>query len=346
VSRAKTNSGKPKRAASQTERAQSVNDSQVLEVAELPSVRTLQVAVYEAATHATSAIAAIVGAGHVVAASGSGRDGVERVRGAIAAVDAVLVGLPGGEALIDAALALTPRRPVVIASLAGTAVDAVRKSAQAGADLVTLRPHEAERLAPVLLGAARLADERRDLSNARGIEAALRARLDAVADAEPGGLQPFELFQRILELEMRRARRYAYPIAVGLFSVELEDPSPPPGVRRILFARAANALLHSIRDIDLATELDHERLLVLLPYTPLAGATEVARRIIAGVGAVDPVIAGGRTFPAKVVAAVAGAAPGQPLSFQRLMRDASRALEQGRKDGAELAVAVAQQDGS
>ena len=89
---------------------------------------------------------------------------------------------------------------------------------------------------------------------------------------EPGGLQPFELFQRALELEIKRARRYEYPLSVALFAVELEPPPPPPGMRGILRARAGNALIHTIRDIDLATQLDHERFLVLLPYTDLAGA--------------------------------------------------------------------------
>src|SRR5262249_50711568 len=171
------------------------------------------------------------------------------------------------------------------------------------------RPHD-DRLGPALLAAARLHAERKIATNAKGSEAVLRARLDQLAHPEPNGLQPFELFQRVLELEMKRARRYEYAIAVGLFAVEIPPPPPPPGIRGILRARAGNALVHSIRDIDLATELDHERFLVLLPYTELIGAAEVARRIIHAVASCDPVIATGRTFPPKLVGAVAGARPG------------------------------------
>jgi hypothetical protein len=122
-------------------------------------------------------------------------------------------------------------------------------------------------------------------------------------------------------------------------------------VRGILRARAGNALIHAIRDIDLATALppdlsraydsaptSDERFLVLLPYTDLAGAVMLARRVLAAVAEGDPVVAGGRAFAPRFVGSVASAAPGQPLSFSRLMKDATRALEQARRDGAELAV--------
>jgi PleD family two-component response regulator len=77
---------------------------------------------------------------------------------------------------------------------------------------------------------------------------------------------------------------------------------------------------------------------VLLPYTDLTGGSEVARRIIRAVEACDPVVMAGRTFPPRVTGAVSGAKPGQQLSFAKLMRDATRALEDARRDGAELAV--------
>jgi PleD family two-component response regulator len=251
----------------------------------------------------------------------------------------LLVGVPGGEALIDTALALAPRRPVIIAVTTGTAVEAVRRAANVGADLSIARPISVENLAPVLLAATRLAAERHAAVAARGSETMLRARLDAVVESEPGALQPFELFQRVLELELKRSKRYGYPIAVALFAVGVGgDEPPPPGVQGIVRARAGNALIHSIRDIDLATELDQERFLVLLPYTTLSGAAEVARRIIHAVTGGNPITAGGRTFPPKIVGAVAGALPGTQISFSRLMRDATQALDQARRDGAELAV--------
>jgi PleD family two-component response regulator len=341
--RAKTNAGKRAQSVAPTERvdkqrAESIGDDLVIEITELPSVPSLALAIFEADAPLQTAASAVTSSGHTVACTGSGDDGIEGLREMLPDVDALVVALPGGERLIDAALALEPRRPIVIAACSGSAADAIVRATTAGADLCTTRPYTVDRLAPVLLAAARLHAERFNATVARGSEAALRARLDQLAHVEPNGLQPFELFQRVLELELKRARRYEYSLAVALFAVEIDPPPPPPGVRGILRARAGNALVHSIRDIDMATEVDHERYLVLLPYTDLTGAAEVARRIIASVAECPPVVAAGRTFPARVVGAVAGASPGQPLSFARLMRDATHALEQARRDGAELAV--------
>jgi hypothetical protein len=317
-----------------------IDDAQVLEVSDLPSVVStpaLRFAVFEDGSRLPAAQGAIVAAGHVVA-TGTPRAAqvVEAIHGG--GVDALLVALPGGESIVEAALALEPRRPVIIASLAGSGAQAVQKAIAAGADLATTRPHEVDRTAPILLAAARLHAARTAAVAARGSEQVLRAKLDDISDADPRGLQPFELFQRQLELELKRAKRYEYPLSVALFAVEIPPPPPPPGILGILRARCGNALIHTVRDIDLATQLDHERFLVLLPYTDLAGAAGLGRRVIAAVAACDPVVSSGRTFAPRVVGAVAGAKPGEALSFAKLMKEATRALDQARKDGAELAV--------
>lgn len=351
MTRAKTTSGGKTRRAGTVSEKKSHGDSSVIildgsepivEVTDLPELVPLQIAVHETAPQLTAVAQAITSAGHVLTLGTSGKEGVAKIRETVTdgQIDVVLVGLPGGESIIDAALALEPRRPVIIAACSGSATDAVQRASAAGADLATARPHDVEKLAPVLLAASRLVELRRAMTTARGSEAVLRSRLDQLSDGDAGGLQPFELFQRALELELKRAKRFKYPLSVALFAVEIPPPPPPPGVRGILRARAGNALIHSIRDIDMATEIDQERFLVLLPYTDLTGAAEVARRIIAAVADGDPVVATGRTFAPKLVGAVAGGSPGQQVSFSKLMRDATRTLEQARKDGADLAVSL------
>ncbi len=302
--------------------------------------RVLRFAVFEEADHLAAARSAIVAAGHSVAVNASSQSGAAKITEAMVGghVDAVLVGLPGGEAIVAAALALAPRRPIVIAAYTGKATSAIKRGIAAGADLAVVRPHDAERIAPMMLAASRLHREREIAQTARGAELVLRAKLEAIADPDPRGLQPFETFQRVLELEFKRARRFEYPLSVALFAIEISPPPPPAGIRGILRARAGNAIIHTIRDIDLATQLDHERFLVLLPYTDLTGAAGLGRRVIAAVAQGEPVISSGRSFPPRVVGAVAQAKVGEPISFAKLMKDATRALDQARRDGAELAV--------
>lgn len=298
---------------------------------------SLQVAVYEESAYFGSVQSAIAAAGHAVHIAGTGRDGVQRVLAAVtdpdSEIDVVIASLPGGDAIIEAALALEPHRPVVIASLGRSPVDAVNRAHAAGADLVTVRPHDVERLAPLLFAAARLHVEKRVAIASRG-----GASLDDGGEPEPRSLLAFEVFQRVLDLEIARAKRYEYALAVALFAVDVAPPAPPPGLRGILRARAGNALIHSVRDIDIATQLEDERFLVLLPYTDLEAASALARRVIAAVATVDPVVASGGSYAPRVIGAVAGALPGQPLSYAKLLKDATRALEQARRDGAELAV--------
>ncbi len=314
-------------------------DDSVFEETGLAELPQLRFAVYEQAGHLASCMAAVVAAGHVVVVGASGTSGLSKVADEIVVgIDVVVVALPGGEPVIDIALAQEPRRPIVIAAVSGKVSDGCARAIVAGADLATNRPHDLERMAPMMLAASRLTEERRLARNARGNEAVLRAKIEELSDPDIRGLQPLETFQRVLELELKRAKRFEYPLSVALFAVEVTPPPPPAGIRGILRARAGNALVQTIRDIDLATQLYHERFLVLLPYTDLAGATGLGRRVIAAVAKGDPVVSGGRSFPPRVVGAVAGARAGQELSFSRLMKEATQALAQARKDGVELAV--------
>jgi AmiR/NasT family two-component response regulator len=319
---------------SPTDRFERITDDEVVEVSELPTLRQLRVAVLEPTSHLAPAQAAIVAAGHLAVAAVSGRDGLARLRDGLGELDAVVVALPGGEPLIDAALAHVPRRPIVIAATTAGAVEAVRRAIAAGADLVTVRPHDPERLAPILLAAARLV-EQRDRGSAplatdsTGLE---------LAEREPAGLLPFAEFQRAVDLELARAVRHAYPLSIAMFSVEVAPGSPPVGVRGILRARAGNALLHAIRDVDVVTELERDRFLVLFPYTDRLVAAGVARRIISAVAAGDPVIAGGAVFTPRLIGAVAGTRPEAPVSFTRMVEEAAQLLEQAAVTGASLAV--------
>ena len=370
-----------------TDRYERVGDDDVLEVTELPVppspavAARLRMLVLETAPHLAAAQAAIVGAGHAVAIAAAGRDGIEKLRFAIGDVDALLVGMPGGEPLIEAALALGARRPVVIAAWTSSALEAAKRAPAAGADLATVRPHHVERLAPLLLAASRLVEHRRLLAGSAapsvaqaaadepGDAAAPGAASDAAIDLADAGLDVVdvvdaaaidvdldfdddadgegegegrsllsaELFAQVAQRELERSRRDGEALAVAVFALDVPAPPPPPALRGIVRARAGNALVHALRAGDLATELDQDRFLVVMPDSDRAAGAEHARRIISAVAAGDPVTAVGRTFPPRVIGAVT-AASGDELDLPRLVRDATQLLEQAQVTGASLAV--------
>ncbi len=282
----------------------------------------LRVGVFEDATHLRSVQSAVGAAGHTIAIASTGHAGRQQLLASVRAgeLDAVIVALPGGEAIIDAALALETQRPVVIASIEAAPLAAVNRASSAGADLVTIRPHDIGTIAPVMLAANRLTIERK-----------------LAADPEPRGLVSYEAFQRILELAIVRAQKLEYPLSVALFSIDFATP-PPAGIAGIVRARAGNAVIHSIRDIDVATQLEGDRFLVVLPYTDLKRAASLAQKVVASVKEAEPVMSGGHAYPPRITAAAVAAKLTQPVSFARLLKDAMQTLEQARKDGADLAV--------
>jgi hypothetical protein len=303
-----------------------------------PELASLQVVVFEESAHLGSLQSTITAAGHIVGVAATGRDGVPRVLEALREdedhdINVVIAALPGGEAIIDAALALEPR-PVVIASFGCGVLDAVNRAHVAGADLAITRPHDVERIAPMMFAAARLYLEQRASRATTGTHSID----DDTTSYEPRSLLALDVFQRVIEREIKRAKKFEYALCVAMFAVEFAAPAPPPGIRGIVRARAGNALLNALRDIDMATQLDDERFLVVLPYTDLKAAAAVGRRVIAAVADGDPVISAGRRFPPRVVGAIAGAMPGQPMTYAKLIKDATRTLDQARRDGAELAV--------
>ncbi len=319
-----------RRAASRAGSAVPIDDEQVIEIAPLAPMPTARVAIHEASTDAVAqARAAVIAQGFVVAYAGVGAAAIAEINRRLAGdamPDVVVVGLPAGAAILDAARALEPRRPVLVAAVTGSGQAAAERAHGAGADLVAPRPHEVERLGPVLFAAAKLADERRRALASRGNELRLRERLDRVTQVDPAtGLQPMEFFQRALELELKRARRYGYALsvcmvrltAVGAASAELR-------------AQAMTALAATVRDIDLPVEIGGDRVLILLPYTDAVGAASVARRAVAAIATVGR--SGARM---SALAGVAGGIGGAELSLAALMRSAAAALREAeRGDGA------------
>lgn len=321
-----------------------IDETQMLEVSDLGPPPRASVAVLESsAEHASQAKASIETLGHSLVGAGHGTTATRKVLELLRAEeppDVLVVALPGGEAVIDAARALAPRRPVLVAAMSGAAATAPDRAHAAGADLVTRRPHDAERLGPVLMAASVLAAERARMLMLAGNEQMLRARL-AAQDPVDGetGFTSFERFKQVLEQELKRARRFGYVLSVCQLALNRGDPPPPSAIAHQLRMRIVRAVRDAVRDIDYPVEITDDRYLVLLPYTDTAGATVVARRILAALRAAGPVNGAGRSWTPSVACGVAGVASGQPVSMAQLMRDAGEALRAARQRNVDLVVA-------
>ncbi|HET6610821.1 MAG TPA: diguanylate cyclase [Kofleriaceae bacterium] len=241
----------------------------------------------------------------------------------------ILVGFPGGARIVASALALGANRPILVAALSGEARTLAERAGAAGCDLFTARPHTRDSLAQAIAAAGALGRAHERVAVLESAEAVLSERVERLSGADTEtGLHPFELFQRLLVMELKRARRYGYPLAVCLMSVDRWPDSQPRDELRV---RAAQALTACIRDVDLPVDLGGDRFLVFLPYTSASGAKRVGERIT---GAASAALFGkGVTGGVSVGVAAIEPGPGQPVSFARLIGEASTALRaaQARK---------------
>jgi diguanylate cyclase (GGDEF)-like protein len=249
--------------------------------------------------------------------------------------DIVIAGFPGGNKIADAVMAVDLRaRPVFIASLNGPAETAVTRCEEVGADGFVLRPHSVDSLAGALRCATQLGIERRKVAALEGTEESLRERLQRYGQADAAtGFQHFDFFKQLLVMELKRAKRYGYSLAACLVALDPLDESASSMVTNKLRTRVAAAVASCLRDIDLPVDFADDRFLAFLPYTDIAGAEQVGKRISAAVRSFGTLTDGSSTYRMSVSVGIAALKKGKPVSFAKLMRDAGAAVRAAQLKG-------------
>ncbi len=143
-----------------------------------------------------------------------------------------------------------------------------------------------------------------------------------------------EFLKRLLLVEVKRSRRYGYPVALAVLAVDgWDDLASDLGTkgRTALLAELLGVVSGTLRDIDLAVPFSDERLLVLMPHTKDDGALKVARRLCA--------LIRDRPGGPKVTVSAGVAAHGGDgtVSFGGLVKRAGDALGRARAAGGDRA---------
>ena len=199
-----------------------------------------------------------------------------------------------------------------------------------GADGYVLRPYKRESLGIALYAAtsARLLRDR-----ATRAEMALAEVVGQ--EASQSGLLHADLFKTLLPLEIRRARRHGYPIAICVVAID-----PLPGMRASfpeLAAACEPMVREAVRDVDLAARYGNGRFLLFLPHTNAHGAETVGRRILEGVKNTQLSSASGPISP-TVSVGIATPRAGANVSFARLIKDAHAALKAAQLKGGDRVI--------
>ncbi len=164
--------------------------------------------------------------------------------------------------------------------------------------------------------------------------------LDPLADDEPvtvptaGPTQAadFGAFRSLLAREVKRSRRYRYPVAFIVLAYDAFANGMPELETtdvQALLAAAKEVVAKHLRDTDLVSAFHPGSWVVFLPHTPAEGALVVAERLRDKLGGLHRTYL---TASAGVSAHVPTEATGD-LSFGKLFRDATDALAQARAEG-------------
>lgn len=166
-------------------------------------------------------------------------------------------------------------------------------------------------------------------------------------EGSPHSSSDFEFFKKLLLMEVKRSRRYRYPVSFLLVGVDhfVERSQPlPQKARTEVLAEVLRTLTESVRDIDLAMPFTEGRFLIFLPHTPRAGARVVAGRVRERM----PKIQAPWEVTASIgVAAYEPRAEDEKVSFGTLMKEAADALRKAQLAGGnrvEAGVDVAKRD--
>ncbi|ATB49554.1 diguanylate cyclase [Corallococcus macrosporus] len=155
-----------------------------------------------------------------------------------------------------------------------------------------------------------------------------------------GSTPDFEFLKRLMLMEVKRSRRYRYPIAVLLVDIdkfEEKAASLAPNARKLALAEALGLLVSGVRDIDVAVPFADSRFVVFLPHTPRSGALIVGQRL-------RELIKSLKAFEgasASVGVAVSEPPPGRgpvagalaQVSFGSLLKEAGEALRRAQAAG-------------
>lgn len=210
------------------------------------------------------------------------------------------------------------KRPMVLAL-----VEALTALGRAAAELGPLRAQAAQLHAAATSAQASEKQARAEVSawqeEARRHGEAIR-ELELKLASTSGASAEQEFLKRFLTLEVKRSRRYDYPVSV-LF-VALDAMGRPADLLVV-----ANK---SVRDVDVVMPFGDDRVLVLLPHTGRSGALVVASRLVAAItpasvgctGSVGVAVFDPRTSPDK-----------EKVSFGNLMREAGQSLARAQSEG-------------
>jgi len=142
----------------------------------------------------------------------------------------------------------------------------------------------------------------------------------------------FSHFKEVLFVEVKRARRYGFPLAIALVGFDALKVKATAQLQEQLMGGLALAIRRSLRDTDYPVQQGNDRVLLLMPHTDLAGSLIVARRICERVARAT-LQHGEEILSPTISVGVAAGEPGREYGFSDLVRQAQDGLQAAQARG-------------
>ncbi len=238
----------------------------------------------------------------------------------------------GGESLCSIVKRRAPSLPVVL-MYPPEEEDPSESAAAAGADGYLVGPIKRGTVVSTTKAMLRIRDLLQTVERLEGDLKKHVAEPPADLTEQKGSSADFEFFKKFLLMEVKRSRRYKYPVSFLVVAIDhlAERLVGKPQHRRVeVLTEALENITRGIRDIDLAVPFSGDRFLVFLPHTPREGALVVATRLQARVAKGNSL----ENLTASVgVASYEPDGAKGPVSFGSLMKEASDALRRAQLAG-------------
>jgi PleD family two-component response regulator len=222
---------------------------------------------------------------------------------------------------------------------------AARRSEEAGADAFLVGPPKKHAVLSVVRACARLREANARVRLLGGEAAKLKEQLEALAKKPKApksklgaGINTADeaFFKKYMLLEVKRSKRYQYPVALLLVGLDDLDAhlgvaGPPEAARVAIRDEALRVLGELLRDIDIAMSFAEDKFLVFLPHTPREGAMVVARRVLERLQRLSAFQGG--TGSVGLAAFEPKLDPKHQVSFGGLVRQASELLKKAHAKG-------------
>jgi len=274
-------------------------------------------------------------AGHEVMLASDVPDAMGRVREmAPAVVMASVSDGFDGEALCRQIKAEAPGIPVLLLYLPEEEYPEAR-AASAGAEACLVGPLKRATVVSCVSLLMQVAQAREAVTQIRS-EMQMMQHSGGRRDQTGSGPSPdLEFLKRLLFMEVKRSRRYRYPISFLILEPDKYAErlgTLPPMQRTSVLADVLGKLAEALRDIDLAVPFAEGRFIVFLPHTPFEGAMVVAERLLQRVKEVQSF--SGLTASIGLAVFEPAAMKGQAqVSFGTLMKEAGESLRKAQTAG-------------